>query len=261
MLKNSRYNYICGKAVKVIFTALLVLVFVTGCSAFGGAGRKNAIQRDETATDSHVDFESLKKQNSDIFAWIYVPDTGIDYPVLQNSEGDDSFYNSHNVLKEQDPRGAIHIEAANLSNMCDFNEVLHGSSSEEGGFFSDLRNFLDRKYFEDHKYIYVYTEGNALIYYIFAAYNRDDTRLLGEYDFTYAKGCQDFLDEIFDGKAMNKNIREEWVGELAPENFLITLTTPSIDEPGKQTVVIGCLVGDVRGDIDRYVDYSEPYDE
>ena len=51
------------------------------------------------------------------------------------------------------------------------------------------------------------------------------------------------------------------VGELAPENFLITLTTPSIDEPGKQTVVIGCLVGDVRGDIDRYVDYSEPYDE
>ncbi|WP_155838106.1 hypothetical protein [Butyrivibrio sp. FCS014] len=45
------------------------------------------------------------------------------------------------------------------------------------------------------------------------------------------------------------------------ENFLITLSTRNNDDPSKQTVVIGCLVGDVRGEIDRYIDYSDPEDE
>ncbi|MCR5671573.1 MAG: class B sortase [Butyrivibrio sp.] len=257
MIKNSRYNYICGKAAKRIFAAFLVLLLVTGCGLTDGRGRSSG-KRDETATDSHVDFEKLKKENEDIFAWLYVPDTAIDCPVVQNADGDDSFYLTHNEYGETDPKGAVYIEAANMRNMCDFNEVLHVPSASEDPRFQDLSKFLDRSFFDDHEYIYVYTEGNALIYYIFAAYVREDERLISQYDFSYAQGCQDFLDEIFLPRTMNRNIRDEWAGELAPENFLITLTTQNADDPGLQTVVIGCLVGDVRGEIDRYVDYSDP---
>ena len=48
---------------------------------------------------------------------------------------------------------------------------------------------------------------------------------------------------------------------VVPENFIVTLTAPNRDDPSKQTIVIGCLVGDVRGQIDRVVDYSDPEDE
>ena len=65
----------------MVFAGLLVLAFLTGCA--DGKAVKGA--RDETASDSHVDFDKLKNANSDIFAWVYVPDTNIDCPVLQSS--------------------------------------------------------------------------------------------------------------------------------------------------------------------------------
>ena len=52
-------------------------------------------------------------------------------------------------------------------------------------------------------------------------------------------------------------MREGWEGQVKPENFLITLTTTNA-ETGKQLVVVGTLIGDVAGTIDRYVDYGDP---
>ncbi|WP_197026914.1 class B sortase [Butyrivibrio sp. FCS014] len=263
MGKTCRYKNVSMNTLKFGLAVFLIFTVLTGCGKAAGKEASAVAEgaRDESATDSHVDFEKLKEANSDIFAWLYLPDTEIDYPVVQNSEGDDSFYLTHNVYRQEDPKGAIHIEAANLKDMCDFNEVLLGSAPEDGTMFAGLNKFLDRAYFEDHKYIYVYTEGNALIYYVFAAYSREDKKLLQQYDFSYAKGCREFLDEIFSSKTMNRNIRSGWERAVEVENFLITLSTRNNDDPSKQTVVIGCLVGDVRGEIDRYIDYSDPEDE
>jgi sortase B len=241
---------------KRFFVAILVVVFLTGCG-----GSKSAEVVSESATDSHVDFQELIKANDDIFAWIHIPETEIDYPVLQSQDGDDSFYTNHNANKQADERGAIFIEAANLKDMCDFNEVVHGSSPADGTMFAGLDKFLDRTYFEDHQYIYFYMDGNALVYCIMAAFIREDQRLLAQYDFSYAKGCQEFIDEIYNGKSMNKNIRKGWESGLSPEHFLVTLTTVSPQYPGKQIVVVGCLVGDVAGKIDREIDWSDPDSE
>ncbi len=257
-----RNKNIYVKALRRIFASFLAIAVLTGCGLkkdsedLAGQGA-----RDETAADSHVDFAKLRELNSDIFAWIYVPDTRIDYPVVQSSEGDDYYYIYHNVNKEEDPKGAIYTEAANLTNMCDFNEVLHGQSPDDGTMFADLGKFLDRPFFEEHPYIYIYMDGNALIYYTFAAYTRNNTRLIQQYDFTYASGCQQFLDEIYDGRSMNKIVRTGWENAVEVDNFIITLTTTNKDDPSRQTVVVGCLVGDVQGVIDRFVDYSDPESE
>ncbi len=257
MPKICRYKHIDRYAFGKVLAVLMALLLLSGCSA----KQQNAVSVGVTGDESsepHVDIAKLRETNEDIFAWINVPNTSIDYPVLQSSDGDDSFYINHNVNKEADPKGAIYTECANLKDMCDFNEVLHGSSPEDGTMFADVEKFLDRKYFEEHPYIYVYMEGNALIYYIFAAYSRSNTRLLQEYDFTCASGCQAFLDEIYNSRSMTKNIRSGWEGAVAPENFIITLTTSNSTDPSKQTIVVGCLVGDVMGKIDREIDYSEP---
>lgn len=250
-----------GTIRKRIFALVLIPMMLAGCGKASKTSIRDSYElgaRNENATDSHVDFQKLTEENSDIFAWIYVPDTNIDYPVVQNSEGNDSYYRDHNVDKKVDPKGAIYIEAANLRDMCDFNEVLHGSSPDDGTMFADLNNYLDRQFFEDHKYIHVYLNGNALMYYVFAAYVRNNTRILEMYDFTYAQGCQEFLDEIHAAKGMNAVSVDGWEKALGPDNFLITLTTENRDDPTRQTTVVGCLVGDVAGNIDRFVDYSDP---
>ncbi|MEE3451830.1 MAG: hypothetical protein VZR27_14275, partial [Acutalibacteraceae bacterium] len=77
-----------------------------------------------------------------------------------------------------------------------------------------------------------------------------------QYDFSYASGCSEFIDEIYSKAGMNGIIREGCESGLSPEHFLITLTTDSITEPGRQTVVVGCLVGDAAGKINREIDYG-----
>ena len=266
MGKMCRYRSTGFGIAKRILAVLSVAALLGGCSVPEIVSSIPEMVKGEEPAEaegeesSFVDIQKLRQENSDIFAWINVPDTDINYPVLQSFDGDDSYYRNHNVLQEADPKGAIYIEAANLNDMCDFNTVLHGSSPDDGTMFSVLANFLDRKFFEEHPYIYIYMDGNVLIYYTFAAFTREDTRLLAQYDFSFASGCQRFLDEIYEGKSMNKVIRSGWENMVKPENFIITLTTRN-NSSGKQTVVVGCLVGDVAGKIDRYVDYSDEYGE
>ncbi len=267
MGKKCRYKSTGFRIAQRLLAVLAVSALLAGCSAPAAVSdvipkllnRENAsdVSSEGGSDDSYfVDIQELREGNSDIFAWINIPDTPINYPVLQSWDGDDSYYTTHNVLQEDDPKGAIYIEAANLKDMCDFNTILHGSSPNDGTMFAGLSNFLDRKYFEEHPYIYIYMDGNVLIYYTFAAFTREDKRLLAQYDFSYASGCQEFLDEIYQGRSMNKVIRSGWENMVKPENFIITLSTKSASS-SKQTVVVGCLVGDVAGKIDRYVDYGD----
>ncbi len=241
-----RYKTIDRGVFAVISLLFMATALLTGCG-------KEADSQEES-TDNGISISELRESNSDIFAWIHIPDTGINSPVLQNSEGDDSFYKSHNAAKEPDANGTVYIEAANQTDMCDFNEVIHGIPEDE------INKFLDREYFEQHDYIYVYLDGNLLVYYIVAAYSRENTRLLEQYDFSYAYGCQEYIDEMCSGKSMNKNMREGWDTGLTPEHFLITLTT-DIDGGNTQNVVVGCLMADTAGTIDRVVDWSDPDNE
>lgn len=260
-----RYKYIDRMIMRRCAVILLTSLVLSGCGRIGAPEKGNAESSEsavltESAADSYVSFPELTAENGDIFGWIYVPGTKIDYPVLQSGDGDDDFYKTRNALGQEDPKGAIYIEAANQRNMCDFNEVLHGRTLSDGTMFSDLNSFLDRTFFEDHQYIYLYTEDTVLVYVIMAAYQRRNTRLLEEYDFSYASGCAEFIDEIYSGKSMGKNIRQGWEEGLEPENFIITLSTVDELGTGKQTVVIGCLAADMNGTVDRVVDYSD-YEE
>lgn len=206
----------------------------------------------ETAKDTEIDFEALQMENPDIFAWLYVPGTGIDAPILQSAEADD-YYESHNAYGEADPKGALYTELANLKNMCDFNTVIHGKSGEDG-VFVDLYRFADPDFFGQHEDIYVYIDGNLLTYTVFAAYERENTSLIRSYDFTYGSGCEKFLADMYGSREMGKNLREGWE-EVTPYHFLITLTTRREENAEKQFVVLAALVGDAAGTIDRTVEW------
>lgn len=208
---------------------------------------------EETANDASVDFDALRAENPEIFGWLHIPDTSIDAPVLQSAEADD-YYETHNVMKEADEGGALYIEAANLSSMCDFNTVIHGRTAGDGesGLFADLYQFADPDFFDSHEQMYIYLDGNVLTYEIFAAYERENTSLLRTYDFTYIAGCSQFLEDLYGIRDMNMMIRAGW-DEVTPYHFLVTLTTTKGDNPDRQFVVVAALIDDPAGNIDRIV--------
>lgn len=207
----------------------------------------------ETARDAKIDLPALQAENPEIFGWLHIPGTSVDAPLLQSAQGDD-YYETHNAEKEPDPGGALFIEAANLSSMCDFNTVIHGRASEDGesGLFADLYQFADPDFFDSHEQMYVYLDGNVLTYEIFAAYERENTSLLRTYDFTYIAGCSQFLEDLYSIRDMNMMIRTGW-DEVTPYHFLVTLTSTKGEEPDRQFVVLAALIEDPAGTIDRAV--------
>ena len=97
--------------------------------------------------------------------------------------------------------------------------------------------------------MYIYLPDNQLTYAIWAVFERDNTSLIRDYSFAEAKGDREFLDYVYNGRIVGKQVREGWE-DLTEYNFLVTLT---IDEPGddKQLVVIGAMTNDAAGTIDR----------
>lgn len=206
----------------------------------------------ESAADAQIDFQALQAINPDIFAWLYIPGTTIDNPVLQSEQADD-FYENHNAYGEADEAGAVYIELANLTSMCDFNTVLHGKTgAAETGSFADLYKFADPDFFREHEKAYLYLDGNVLTYEIFAAYERENTSLLRSYDFTYLEGCERFLKDLYSIREMTMNLREGWEG-VTPYHFLITLTTQREENADRQFVVVAIMTEDAAGTIDRIV--------
>lgn len=245
------------KVMKSSILACLILV----TAVLGACGSDNEEYREERAeeteetketTDALINFDELREINTDIFAWISIPGTEIDYPVLQSGESD-TFYESHNAEGKEDDTGAVYIELANLMSMCDFNTVLHGKTgADETGLFADLYQFADPDFFADHEYVYVYLDDNALTYEIFAAYERENTSLIRTYDFTYLSGCQQFLDDLYGTRDMTMNLREGWEN-VGVYNYVITLTTQRAENAEKQFVVLAVLIQDEAGTINRVI--------
>ena len=52
-----------------------------------------------------IDFAALQQQNPDVYAWIQVPGTEVDYPILQSSN-DNTYYLNHTIDGEE-KEGAI----------------------------------------------------------------------------------------------------------------------------------------------------------
>lgn len=245
---------------KLFYATLGLLLFLPcGITACGKTGHESTAVAMESAADSQIDFDALKKENPDIFAWLYVPDTRIDCPVLQDNQSDD-FYDSHNVFREEDAHGAVYIELANVNDMCDFNTVLQGHAPKDPDSrkadtypLSDLYRFANPAFFDEHEKFYLYLDGNVLTYEVFAAYERENTSLIRDYDFTDTIGCLMFLNDLYSARDLRMNLRDGW-SFITPYHFLVTLTSPKQDDPGRQFVVVAVLIQDEAGTISRVME-------
>lgn len=189
-----------------------------------------------------IDFKSLKKKNNEIYGWIKVDGTTVDYPILQ-SEKDDEFYLDHNVKKDYDIYGAIYTESANSKNMTDRNTVLYGHNMLDGSMFASLHKFRDKKFFDKNKYIYIYIEKHVLKYEIFAAYKTDDAHILNSYDFSKDKVYKDYLENAQNPKSLIVNTRE---AGLTVDDKIVTLSTCIGNEDNYRYIIQGVLRSDTE---------------
>ena len=167
-----------------------------------------------------VDFESLAEVNEDIYAWINIPETNINYAVVQ-SPTDDLFYNDHGVDKAYYSGGSIFSQRYNTKTFEDPVTVLYGHNRKSETMFAQVNNYADPEFFEAHPYIYIYTPDRVYVYQIFAAFPHSSEHLLVCHDFTDPDQFNAFFENL--GGSFDSNYREE----LFPssEDHVLTLST------------------------------------
>ena len=110
-----------------------------------------------------VDFKALKKINPDIVAWIRIPDTSIDYPVVQGN--DDSYYLTHTFKKAEHVAGAIFLDSDNNADFSDDKNIIYGHNMKDGSMFQGLHKYESESYLQEHNKVYLYLpDGEALTY-------------------------------------------------------------------------------------------------
>lgn len=169
-----------------------------------------------------IDFESLQSKYPDIYAWITIPGTDINYPIVQR-EGDNSYYLNHTVEGDKKIEGAIFTEDYNSKDFTDPNTVIYGHNMKNGSMFRQLHNYDDRKFFKENREVLVYQPGTVLHYQIFAAYVFDSRHLMLSYDFTDPDVYEAYIESIFSRKGMGNNIDNSV--EVTREDRIITLST------------------------------------
>lgn len=90
-----------------------------------------------TALAAPPDFKELKAQNPDIYAWLYIPGTDINYPVCQSTN--DVYYLTHNTQGQLDANGALYTESKyNTRTFQDAVTVIYGHNMRSGKMFGFL---------------------------------------------------------------------------------------------------------------------------
>lgn len=174
----------------------------------------------------NLDWNALHEENQDIYAWIYVPDTTVDYPVLQHPT-DNSYYLNYNIDGTKGYPGCIYTEDYNTKTFSDIHTVLYGHNLKDKTMFSTLHNFEDEELFYKDHYIFIYTEDYVFVYQIFAAYEFGSIHLLANYDLTNEYVYEDYLKSIFSANGRVANIRQDI--EVGTEDKIVTLSTCTSD--------------------------------
>jgi sortase B len=179
--------------------------------------------------------------NPDIYAWIYIPNTNVDYPVARStSDGDDSFYLEHNVYRQYQFSGTIYSEIKNQPDFHDRVTVLYGHNMLNGSMFATLHNFADPDFFAENNTIFIQTKDKELTYLVYSAYTYDDRHILNSFFFDNDDVFQKYIDFTLDPYTYSGNVREGVKPTI--NDKILTLSTCTSGASNTRFLVQGVLV-------------------
>lgn len=169
-----------------------------------------------------IDFTALQKRNPDIYAWIEVPGTLIDYPIVQHPD-DNTYYLNYNIDGQKTTAASIYTEDYNSKDFNDHHTVIYGHNMKNDSMFGSLHSYHDADFFEENRDIIIYMPEETRVYKIFAAYTYDNRHLLHSFYCEEPESFQNYLDEIFAIKDFDAHIDTDM--EVTGDDYVITLST------------------------------------
>lgn len=181
-----------------------------------------------------IDLVSLQEQYPDVRGWLTIPDTGIDYPVLQGSADEPEYYLRRNYKGDLDINGSLFLQWN-----CDVREgenlVVYGHNMNSGVMFGNLDKYAAYDYCEAHPTVLLQTADGVSAYTIVAVLKADVSM------FPFQQVSFQEPDGLFSYVMQAKSLELFDNGEiLAADDIkqVLTLVTCSYEWDGARNIVV-----------------------
>ena len=128
------------------------------------------VQIEPEKDEFNINFDELTKRNSDTIAYVYVPNTNINYVVVKGT--DNAFYLNHNFDKKKNSAGWMFMDYSNTGDVSDKNIVIYGHNMKDGSMLANLRRTINKEWYENkdnHTITYINKNG-IYKYKVFSQY-------------------------------------------------------------------------------------------
>ena len=181
-------------------------------------------------------FEELIRINPDVYGWISIYGTQIDYPLVQG-EDDDKYVNT-DYEGNFSLSGALFLDCNNARNMSDTVNIIYGHHMEKDKMFGGLDHYEKQDYFKEHQYGNLYVDGKNYGLEFFMLIKAD----------------------AYDSKVYNTNERDinQYIEYISSYNLqkldipecerLICLSTCSSDSTNGRVILVGSITSETFED-------------
>lgn len=149
--------------------------------------------------DLTVDWDALRAVNPDIVAWIYIPDSPVNYPVVQGQDNQEylhkAFDGSTGWLASA---GTIFLDSNNASDFSDRNSALYGHHMNDGSMFASLSDWQNNDEFNSHRDIYLLTPQGNYRLKTFAMVKTTGTDALVQTTFSSEESYRSYIQDKLD---------------------------------------------------------------
>ncbi len=182
-----------------------------------------------------LDLSELTVENPDVKAWILIPGTVIDYPVVQGEDND--YYLEYTWMRTKNSVGSIVLECHNSADFGDFSTIIYGHLMRNDSMFGTLKYYANEAYFSEHPQIYLASEQGVWRYSIFAVYETPLRSATYYIEFPDDAHKQEFIDY-----ALGRSVIQSGIVPGTDDRFL-TLSTCIGSGYSKRWVVQAVLDG------------------
>lgn len=165
-----------------------------------------------------VNFDNLKKINSDVVGWIKVNGTNINYPFVQSK--DNKYYLTHSFNKSYNNAGWVFLDYRN-NNINNRNTIIYAHGRTDKTMFGTLRKVLNNGWINNtnNYVIKISTEKENSLWQIFSIYHISTTNDYLQTEFKDEREYQRFLNILKNRSNHNFNT------SITSNDTILTLST------------------------------------
>lgn len=192
----------------------------------------------EAKTEKMLKLEKLKEENTDIIGWLEIPNTKINFPVLQGT--DNEYYMKHTYKKKYSTDGSIFLDKDYNWNLPSSNLLIYGHNNKNGNMFQGLLEYKKGSYYKEHPNINFTTlndDSNYEIISVFLSrvYYKSENDVFRYYYFINAENEEEYNNYI--NKCKKASLYDTKKSAQYGEQLLTLSTCEYSQEDGRFVIV------------------------